>query len=512
MRTRNVVVVAYPGMQSLDAVGPYEVFAGATRVVGASPASGYTVRLVSVDGRPVRAGSGMVLGAEPLPAPEERIDTLVLPGGDQARTARSDRTLMPWIAATAPRCRRVATVCTGAFLAAEAGLLDGRRVTTHWASAGQLAREYPRLEVDADPIYLRDGKYWTSAGVTAGIDLALALVEDDLGAEVAQTVARWLVMFLHRPGGQTQFASPVWVPAGRALRRAGRTDPGGVGPGGRPPAAGPGRGGGHERAPLHPGVHRRGGGDARSVRRAGAPRGGPSSSWRPPRTPSRSSPPGAASARPRPCGGPSSAVSASRPTPTDVAFDRRHREDDPHERRPAGRHPPVPPLHRPRRHRALRGAAADPHHRRHLHRTRAGRGAQRQRACSGITVDATFEECPEPDVVVFPGGVGTRALRARRARTRLGPPRPCDLPHDHLGLHRLAGAGRRRPARRAHRHHPLVQLRRAGRPRGHAHAPTGWSSTSTAASSPRPACRAASTWPCDWWSSSSTAPRPRPPS
>ncbi len=217
MRTRNVVVVAYPGMQSLDAVGPYEVFAAATRVVGGSPASGYAVRLVSVDGRPVRAGSGVVLGAEPLPGPEERIDTMVLPGGDQARTARSDPTLMPWIADTAPRCRRVATVCTGAFLAAEAGLLDGRRVTTHWASAAQLAREYPRLEVDADPIYLRDGKYWTSAGVTAGIDLALALVEDDLGAQVAQTVARWLVMFLHRPGGQTQFASPVW------LRRAERS-------------------------------------------------------------------------------------------------------------------------------------------------------------------------------------------------------------------------------------------------------------------------------------------------
>jgi transcriptional regulator GlxA family with amidase domain len=115
-------------------------------------------------------------------------------------------------------------VCTGAFLAAEAGLLDGRRVTTHWASAEQLAHEYPGLEVDADPIYLRDGKYWTSAGVTAGIDLALALVEDDLGGEVAQTVARWLVMFLHRPGGQTQFASPVWVPrAERSTLRAVQT-------------------------------------------------------------------------------------------------------------------------------------------------------------------------------------------------------------------------------------------------------------------------------------------------
>jgi transcriptional regulator GlxA family with amidase domain len=125
---------------------------------------------------------------------------------------------MSWIAAAAPGCRRVATVCTGAFLAAAAGLLDGRRVTTHWASADRLATEFPDLVVDPDPIYIRDGAVWTSAGVTAGIDLALALVEEDHGSEVAQTVARWLVMFLHRPGGQTQFASPVWVP--RAERSA----------------------------------------------------------------------------------------------------------------------------------------------------------------------------------------------------------------------------------------------------------------------------------------------------
>ncbi len=185
---------------------------------------GYTVRLVSVEGRAVRSGSGLLLGTDPLPGPDEPIDTLVLPGGDQARAARSDDTLMAWITATAPRCRRVATVCTGAFLAAEAGLLDGRRVTTHWASADRLAAEYPALVVDADPIYLRDGKYWTSAGVTAGIDLALAMVEDDLGGDVAQTVARWLVMFLHRPGGQTQFASPVWVPrAERSTVRAVQT-------------------------------------------------------------------------------------------------------------------------------------------------------------------------------------------------------------------------------------------------------------------------------------------------
>jgi transcriptional regulator GlxA family with amidase domain len=212
MRSRNVVIVTYPGMQSLDAVGPLEVFSGATRVRESTGSAAYSVRLVSVDGRPVRSGSGLELGTGPLPPSDEIIDTLVLPGGDQARAARSDAALMTWITTTAPRCRRVATVCTGAFIAAEAGLLEGRKVTTHWASAAQLAAEYPGLEVDADPIYLRDGKYWTSAGVTAGIDLALALVDEDLGGDVAQTVARWLVMFLHRPGGQTQFSSPVWVP------------------------------------------------------------------------------------------------------------------------------------------------------------------------------------------------------------------------------------------------------------------------------------------------------------
>lgn len=219
MQQRHVVIVAFPGLQSLDAVGPYEVFAGAGRAAAAlGRPGGYRVTLASAGGEPVQAGSGVGLCTVRLPDVGEPIDTLVLPGGDGARSASHDEPLMAWITASAPRCRRVATVCTGAFLAAAAGLLDGRRVTTHWASAPQLAAEFPLLHVDADPIYIRDGKYWTSAGVTAGIDLALALVDDDLGSEVAQVVARWLVMFLHRPGGQTQFASPVWVP--RAERSA----------------------------------------------------------------------------------------------------------------------------------------------------------------------------------------------------------------------------------------------------------------------------------------------------
>jgi transcriptional regulator GlxA family with amidase domain len=222
MQPRHVVIVAFPGFQPLDAVGPFEVFSGATLAAEAlGRPGGYRVTLASMGATPVRSPSGLVLCTAALPGAGEPIDTLVLAGGDGAQPARRDEALLSWIATTAPRCRRVATVCTGAFLAAQAGLLDGRHVTTHWARAGQLAEEFPTLEVDADPIYIRDGKFWTSAGVTAGIDLSLALVQDDLGVEVAQIVARHLVMFLHRPGGQTQFASPVWVPrAERSTVRA----------------------------------------------------------------------------------------------------------------------------------------------------------------------------------------------------------------------------------------------------------------------------------------------------
>lgn len=207
-----MVVVVFPGVQPLDAVGPFEVFAGATRAARAlGQAGGYRVTLASNEGQTIWSESGIGLHTAPLPDSRERIDTVVLAGGSGTQTARRDEELIAWIREVAPRCRRMTSVCTGAFLGAEAGLLDGRRVTTHWASAERLHTEFPSVLVDPDPIYVRDGKYWTSAGVTAGIDLALALVQEDFGVEVAQTVARWLVMFLHRPGGQTQFASPVWV-------------------------------------------------------------------------------------------------------------------------------------------------------------------------------------------------------------------------------------------------------------------------------------------------------------
>ena len=212
MPIRKIAILAYPGVQSLDVTGPFEVFAGARRAAGAFGIdAAYDVSLVAAEAGPVTCESGITLVASMLPSPRVRLDTLLIPGGGGVEAARSDPELVGWVAETAPRARRVATVCSGALLAAEAGLLDGRRATTHWARADQLASEYPSVEVDADPIYLRDGNVWTSAGVTAGIDLALALVEDDLGTDVSQMIARWLVMFLHRPGGQTQFATPVWV-------------------------------------------------------------------------------------------------------------------------------------------------------------------------------------------------------------------------------------------------------------------------------------------------------------
>ncbi len=230
--TRKVLIVGFPGVQGLDLVGPFEVFTSASLAVrGSEPA--YQPVVVSLDGQPVTTETGLSFGAVDLPDPSEPVDTLVLPGGRGARTDRRDPRLIDWIVAAAPHARRVVTVCTGAFLAAQAGLLDGCRATTHWAYANQLAREFPAVDVDPDPIFLRSSpKVWTAAGVSAGIDLALALVEEDYGTDIAQTVARWLVLYLRRPGGQTQFAAPVWVARAkrepiRAVQDAVESEPGG---------------------------------------------------------------------------------------------------------------------------------------------------------------------------------------------------------------------------------------------------------------------------------------------
>ncbi len=232
--TRKVLVVGFAGVQALDLVGPFEVFTGASAVLAAQGKQGYQPVVVSLDGQPVPTETGLTFGSVQLPDPTEHVDTLVLPGGRGTRAGRRDPRLIDWIVAAAPQARRVITVCTGAFLAAQAGLLDGCRATTHWAHADALAREFPAIDVDPDPIFIRSSStVWTAAGVCAGIDLALALVEDDHGTEVAQTVARHLVMHLRRPGGQTQFAAPVWVARAkrepiRAVQDVVESEPGGV--------------------------------------------------------------------------------------------------------------------------------------------------------------------------------------------------------------------------------------------------------------------------------------------
>ncbi|WP_327279523.1 MULTISPECIES: GlxA family transcriptional regulator [unclassified Streptomyces] len=208
MSLRNVLVLLYGGVQSLDVTGPVEVFAAVDRFPGRA-GSGYTIRTVSPDGAPVRTSSGLTLipdgdleGARPGPG-----TTVLVPGG-QYRGDFEPR-LTEWLRAHGGGAERLVSVCTGGLLLAEAGLLDGLRATTHWYACERMARDYPKVTVEPDPIYVRDGRVATSAGVTAGIDLALALVEEDHGRELALAVARHLVVFLRRPGNQAQFSAQL---------------------------------------------------------------------------------------------------------------------------------------------------------------------------------------------------------------------------------------------------------------------------------------------------------------
>lgn len=209
---RRVVVVTFEGMQLLNVLGPTEVFDAANRVLGDRP--GYRVVVSSLDGRAVRSASGLRIATDAaLSHVKARgLDTLVVAGGMNIHDVTSDRRLAGELRRLSAGARRTCSVCTGAFLLARAGLLDGRRATTHWAFCAELARRHPEVSVEPDRIFVRDGTTTTSAGASAGIDLALALVQDDHGAEVARTVARWLVVFLQRPGGQSQFSERLSVP------------------------------------------------------------------------------------------------------------------------------------------------------------------------------------------------------------------------------------------------------------------------------------------------------------
>lgn len=207
-------MLAYPDAQMLDVTGPLEIFAAASRRLEADGRAvdrpAYRTEFVAPEAGPVRMSSGIELvAARSCYALRGPVDTLMVAGGQGCQRAAKDGDLIAWLRRTAPRPRRLASVCTGALLLAEAGLLDGRRATTHWAYCDEMAARYPAIRFDADPIFVRDGRVYTSAGVTSGIDLALALVEEDHGRALALEVARWMVVFLKRPGGQSQFSAQL---------------------------------------------------------------------------------------------------------------------------------------------------------------------------------------------------------------------------------------------------------------------------------------------------------------
>jgi len=209
--SRVVEILAFPSVQLLDVTGPLQVFATANEMAagGSKGVAPYLLGVVAPGGASVMTSSGLALLAQPLPPMDRVPDTLLVAGGPGVQQAASDTLLVDWLRDRAGRMRRVGSVCTGAFLLAEAGVLNGRRAVTHWSVCTDFARRFPAVRVETDPIFLRDGSVWTSAGVTAGIDLALALMQEDLGRSIALAVARYLVVFLKRPGGQAQFSAAL---------------------------------------------------------------------------------------------------------------------------------------------------------------------------------------------------------------------------------------------------------------------------------------------------------------
>jgi len=203
-------MVAYPGVHNLDVMGPLEILA-TTKFFHPDPPDPYEIAIVASEAGPVEASSGLTITAtdsfDSVLNSTTEVDTLMIAGGHGSSSAMKDPDLIAFVRRVAPRVRRIAAICTGSLILAEAGLLDGRRASTHWFWCPTLRDDYPQVTVDADAIYVRDGNVWTSAGVTSGMDLALALVEDDLGHEMALQVARFSVMYMIRPGGQSQFSA-----------------------------------------------------------------------------------------------------------------------------------------------------------------------------------------------------------------------------------------------------------------------------------------------------------------
>lgn len=219
----RVVVIAFDGVQTLDAMGPAEVFAAACRRLG-EPA--YRVVLASVGGGPRTMSSGITVHTEELRRLRPQAsDLVVVAGGEEEpiRAAAADRELLAWLRRAASRVHRLTSVCSGAFLLAAAGLLDGKRAATHWSACDELARRFPKVTVDRNAIFVDEGRIWTSAGVTTGIDMSLALIERDRGAALADSVAANLVLYVRRPGFQSQFSAALVAqtegsdPLGRAI-------------------------------------------------------------------------------------------------------------------------------------------------------------------------------------------------------------------------------------------------------------------------------------------------------
>lgn len=205
----HVVMFAYPDAQVLDVTGPLEIFGRAARLLcdrGISSNLAYTVEVVAREAGPLRTSSGIRLIAERAYQDVQAADTLLVTGGIGFRAAMEDPAVLAWLRRLAGRATRIGSICTGAMVLARAGLLDGRRATTHWAYCEEFAATAPVAEVCADSIFVRDGRVFTSAGVTTGMDMALAMVEEDWGPPIALAVAQELVMYLKRPGGQSQFS------------------------------------------------------------------------------------------------------------------------------------------------------------------------------------------------------------------------------------------------------------------------------------------------------------------
>ncbi len=211
MTPRRIGILGYDGIQALDLVGPAEALAAvrAPEDGNGGTAPAYEVVIIGLTGKRFVAETGLRLLADTTAAAPPRLDTLIVPGGCAMRESGTARRTADWVAAHAGQIRRIASICTGIYGLAPTGLLDGRRVTTHWRFARDLAQRYPKLRVESDALYIKDGPFYTSAGITAGIDLALALIEEDHGPSQALAVARELVVYLKRPGGQDQFSEPL---------------------------------------------------------------------------------------------------------------------------------------------------------------------------------------------------------------------------------------------------------------------------------------------------------------